>query len=78
MITPKNIHPERSLYAIGGSILSVIKNIDEVEIDPEVIYKEFSSIYPLRISYSYFVYSLDWLFLAGLIELRENKIKKCF
>lgn len=80
MITPRNIYPEKSLYAIGAAVVFVLKKNKTQEADPELIYKDFSSTYPIKISYSYFTYSLDWLFLLGLIDLSEDKtkIKKCF
>jgi len=78
MINPKNIKPERSLYAIGGTIISVMKEFEQKEISPEVIYKRFSEVYPIEISYNYFAYSLDWLYLINVIDLEEDKIKKCF
>lgn len=80
MIAPRNIHPSRSLYAIGATVVGVMKETKTNEVDPEKIYKDFAAIYPVQISYSYFLYSLDWLFLAGLINLSEDKKKilKCF
>ncbi len=80
MITPKDILPEKSLYAIGATVISIINKAKTSEIDPEKIYQEFLSSHPIDISYNYFLYSLDWLFLIGFIELNSNKrkIKKCF
>lgn len=80
MIVPKNIRPEKSLYAIGATVISVLKKREVIEFDPEIVYRDFSSLYPIKISYNYFLYALDWLFLIGLINLNEkkNRIKRCF
>jgi len=80
MIAPRNIHPSKSLYAIGAAVMGVMINTEAKEVDPENVYKDFVAVYPVQISYSYFLYSLDWLFLAGLINLSEDKQKilKCF
>lgn len=79
MILPRNIRPEKSLYAIGASTLKIISE-SESEISFDGLYKQLITVYPIRISYSYFLYSLDWLFLVGLVELNgdKNKLKKCF
>ena len=80
MIVPKNIQPERSLYAIGAAVIRVLEDSKTSIVDPEKVYESFVKNYPIRISYSYFLYSLDWLFLIGLINLSEDtkKIQKCF
>jgi hypothetical protein len=80
VITPQNIRPENSLYVIGAAIIFVMKKTEAKEINPEIIYKDFCLAYPIKISYSYFLYALDWLFLIDFISLGDNKnqIKKCF
>jgi hypothetical protein len=78
MINPRNIQPEKSLYVIGATIISVLKESNDNEISPEEIYEKFSIVYPIKISYNYFIYSLDWLYIINLIDLEKNKIKKCF
>jgi hypothetical protein len=56
----------------------VLKESNDNEISPEEIYEKFSIVYPIKISYNYFIYSLDWLYIINLIDLEKNKIKKCF
>ncbi len=80
MIAPRDIRPERSLYAVGGSLLSHMGQRKTSTISIDRLYEEFASGYEEEISYSYYIYALDWLYLLGLIDLAEGnlKIKKCF
>lgn len=80
MIIPKDILPERSLYAIGANLLTNLRTIDETEVHIDSLFERFSSNYRQDISYSYYIYALDWLYLLGLIDFGEDslKIKKCF
>lgn len=80
MIAPRDIRPERSLYAIGAALLLRMRQRKSSVIGVDKLYEEFSSIYNEEISYSYYIYALDWLYLLGLIDVAEGnlKIKKCF
>jgi hypothetical protein len=80
MIIPRGIQPEKSLYVIGASIISVLRGYDNKEIELDTLFSLFRKEYPRQISFSYFIYALDWLFLMGLIEVGgiKTRIKKCF
>ncbi len=80
MLVPKNIHPDQSLYALGAALINELKRTKSVEVYPHELYDSFVKTYSRDISYSYFLYALDWLFLIGLLALGKghNKIRKCF
>lgn len=79
MILPSDIKPEKCLYAIGSSVVDVLKRDSFGIINSELLYVKFSDIYPESVSYSYFLYALDWLYLLGLVEVTEKlEIKRCF
>ena len=62
--------PKLNPVNIGAFILNRIASNDFKEIELKVLYesvrKEFNA------SYDIFVYTLDWLFIAGAISLSEN------
>lgn len=55
---------------IGASILNNISSLEYTEVEVERLYesvkKEFGA------SYDVFVYTLDWLYIAGAIQLNEK------
>ncbi len=80
MVLPEDIVPEKSMYVMGARILDILKNDYRSILDPISIYDRYIQLYPeIKVSYNYFLYALDWLFILNTIELTGNdKIKKCF
>jgi len=80
MIISTETPPERSMYVLGASIIDILNRERALVMDPDKIYKRFTSSNPhTKISYNYFLYALDWLYLLGLVELTpQAMIKKCF
>jgi len=80
MITPRGTQPDKSLYAIGGGVIQSLKSFSKEDCAIDDVYRDFRKEYPRDVSFSYFLYAIDWLFLLGLVEksATPNKIKKCF
>ena len=80
MITPKDIKPERSLYAIGAVVIKILKKSDTDSFRVDELYKVFTLEYREKVTFNYFSYAIDWLFLLGLVEEGDKNfgIKKCF
>lgn len=76
MIVSSDIHPQRKIYYIGALIIQELKKIGTKEIDFFVLYTSLKE--KEKISINLFSLSLDWLFLLGAIDKRNNKIIVCF
>jgi hypothetical protein len=75
VIVTSDISPEKNLYFLGGKILERLPK--EEPIDSLMMFEYLREDY--RISFPLFMYTLDWLYLADLIDLTKNgDIKKCF
>ncbi len=79
MILPQDITPEKSMYVMGSRIIQIL-NKEPHNVDPKLVYDKYSLIHPeTKITYNYFLYALDWLYILNAIELTENlAIKKCY
>jgi len=77
MILPRELNPEKSLYVIGARVLGIIDDYHYGAIDVYVLYEFFKKKYPKKISFNYFLYALDWLFIINSITLNGNKVQKC-
>ena len=75
MLLPNNIHPQASLYFIGSHIIRALKEIHR----PDILELFAKTRLYYCVSMPIFVLSLDWLFLADLVELdSDGKIVACF
>lgn len=74
MLLPDSIHPENSLYYIGSIILQALKATDR----PDMLELFAMTRFYHNIQMPVFVLSLDWLFLADLVEFDEfGRIVSC-
>lgn len=55
---------------IGATILSLMATSDYTEIEIEALYESIKGEF--NTSYDIFVYTLDWLFIAGAINLSKQ------
>ncbi|HRB70561.1 MAG TPA: hypothetical protein PK776_01800 [Flavobacterium sp.] len=80
MLLPQDITPEKSLYVIGGRIIDTFNYINRAVIDIKILYSSYIEKFKQEdLSFSYFLYALDWLYLIGFVEIYNNtKIKRCF
>lgn len=62
--------PKLNPINIGAFILSVMAAYDYTEIEIESLFEEVRSEF--NASYDVFLYTLDWLFIAGAIRLSEK------
>ena len=63
--------PYKSLYVIGASILLLLRDNKYKIVDPLELYELFKQE-NTKISLSYFIYGLDWLYMVGLVNLTES------
>jgi hypothetical protein len=68
MLLPDNIHPEQTIYYNASYVLEIILNLREISIFD--LYLEVCEL--IKMSIPVFLLSLDWLFLAEIIEYQEN------
>lgn len=74
MIVTSDISPEKNLYFLGGKVLEKLPQSEAV--DSLIVYEYLKDSY--NVSFPLFMYTLDWLYLANLIETNENgDIKLC-
>ena len=62
--------PKLNPINIGAFILNRMAESDHTEIEVENLYEDVKREF--NASYDIFVYTLDWLFVAGAIRLSEN------
>lgn len=80
MILPQDISPDRSMYVMGSRILEILNKDPHKIADPKLIYDKYMSQFPeTTMTYNYFLYAIDWLYLLNAIDLTANLgIKKCY
>lgn len=81
MILPSKHMPEdRSLLAVGARILGQIGDDSTVSSvwDQMRVHNSAAISEDDRLSFDWFILALDFLFIAGLIELKESRIRKVF
>ncbi|TGE21595.1 hypothetical protein E5K00_15050 [Hymenobacter aquaticus] len=77
MLLPKDTNPKNSLYFYGAFILNILRDTNDNEVDFFDLFTKSKNDF--EISLQSFVFTLDWLFLLGLIKLTSSgSIKKCF
>ncbi|WP_394754780.1 ABC-three component system middle component 6 [Crenothrix sp.] len=62
--------PKLNPINIGAFILLKMSNNDYNEVEIDMLYKSVKDEF--NASYDIFVYTLDWLFIAGAIQLNEK------
>jgi hypothetical protein len=62
--------PKLNPVNIGAFILNKMASYNYTEIEVEVLFEEVKTEF--KASYDVFVYTLDWLFIAGAIRLSEK------
>lgn len=81
MLLDNDLPPERSVYYIGAKVIEVLidEPFDRVDMDAAFgrLNKDISE--HKAVPFAYFILSLDWLFLLGLIDVTEQgDIVRCF
>lgn len=76
MIVSKDISPEQDVYFIGAKIIDIISR-ETGDADFFDVYKQVHA--SGGVSMSLYTLSLDWLYIAGVIDNSENgNLRKCF
>lgn len=80
MILPQDITPEKSMYVMGSRIIEILNSEPHNTFDPKIVYDKYIQLHSeIKISYNYFLYALDWLYLLNAVKLTDNiRIKKCY
>ena len=77
MIMSSDTTPEKNLYFIGAEVLRILRTREAEKYDMKELFEIVIETTP--ISFSLFMYSLDWLFILNLIASdNEGNILKCF
>lgn len=71
MIVDSDKHPERNIYFVGAMLLKLLFKSSNHEYDILEIFKKYNKGRKIKISFDYFLLSLDWLFILGKINLNE-------
>ncbi len=72
-------NPHLSVYFLGSELLSVLLTSPLKEFDVLFLYDSLRAKLSSEISFGYFMLTVDWLYVLGLVELTENgDIRKCF
>ncbi len=76
MLLPENVHPADSLYFNGTVVLDALKRTGAAELLD--LFLEARKI-RTGLSFPIFILTLDWLFLANLVNRDERgKVLPCF
>ena len=68
--------PQKSLYSVGAYLIGKLRESTEPFYAVEMFEKYGTQ---LNVSFPQFMLTLDWLFLAGLIDSNgDGRLKKCF
>lgn len=70
MLISNETNPSKSVYYIGGIILSVLENKTNSTIDFLDLYREMNNSH--KISLQLFLFSIDWLYLINKVKI-DNK-----
>lgn len=71
--------PDISLYSLGAYLIAFLKESSLGVHDSTVLYSNFKKSLGKELSFSVYLYVLDWLYLLGMVEVNnEGDIKKCF
>lgn len=77
MIVQNTNSPLKSLYIIGGRVLMVLKSSELGAMSPLALFAKYQEKFE-RVSFAYILYSLDWLYISGCVELtKQGDISLC-
>jgi len=77
MILPFDITPNKSLYIIGAEVLQIFHKESVRMLDIKILFDKLNMHRDSQISFNYFLYTLDWLFLTNTIDLQNNYVRIC-
>ncbi len=82
LLIDQDNEPTKSLYFLGAKVIHALMESNFGVVDPNVLFRAVNDgtvEAGAKVSYDYFMLTLDWLFLLGKINLDEKgDIIKCF
>ncbi|HHT8227559.1 ABC-three component system middle component 6 [Citrobacter sp. BNK-39] len=63
-----NQYPSKSLYLLGGNILRILNDELQNKVSLDDLHDKYELTYG-TISFPYFIYALDWLYIIDAIDL---------
>ena len=77
MIIQNTSSPLKSLYIIGGRILTALNSSDLGVMSPLALLEKYQEKFD-HVSFAYILYALDWLYITGCVELtKQGDISLC-
>ena len=74
MIMPsKSIKPIDSLFCIGSFVVGLLEDDEGTCLDD--VYDVLNAYYPKNVDFERFLHSLDYLYIIGCIEVRDEIVK---
>lgn len=71
--------PDFSLYSLGALLIGVLRDSSQRTHDTALLYFDFKKELGKDLSFSVYLYVLDWLFILGVISIDERgDIKDAF
>ena len=74
----KNINMSETLFCLGGIILLLIRNNDNLDIDScyNLYITEFveKKLVKYKLGFSQFIFAVDYLYIVNLIMLKKDKL----
>ena len=79
MIVSNSLSPKLTLYYIGSKLISILKNERFGVTDSYILFEKLLEETNERISFTHYMYALNWLYLLDLVKLDDNgDIRRCF
>ena len=72
MIINSQRQPYMSLYYLGGLILDFLKKSEAIPIDD--LFMNIQKKLKEQVHVDFMYYALDWLYLLGLVEVKEGRV----
>lgn len=71
MIVSDVIKPSQTLYYLGAKLLECMNLNAYSHVDILELYDEFTALNN-KVSFTQYIYTLNWLYLLGLVDANEN------
>ncbi|EBH8662574.1 hypothetical protein D1731_09280 [Salmonella enterica subsp. enterica serovar Luke] len=79
MIISASIKPNQTLYYFGAKLIGHLKHEPSSIVDSLHLFEQFQRILGIKITFTQYMYTLDWLYLLNMIDINdEGDIIVCF
>ena len=79
MLVSTAMRPQQTIYYLGAALLKCILSEDARTIDSLLLFEDFRNVQKNKVSFTQYMYALNWLYILGAIELDgKGDIIKCF